>query len=60
MHYLIVDFTMPDPYGKVIWSESIYHASPFSFLSEAEAVRNLVPDATGVHQLGDKWYVVKE
>jgi hypothetical protein len=60
MQYLNFDLTRPERYGKFTWSESIWQASAFSFLSEAEAVRNLVPDATGVHQLGDKWYVIKE
>jgi hypothetical protein len=60
MHYLILDSSMPEPYGKFIWSTIIGNATPFSSLAEADAARELVRGATGVTELDGKWYVVKE
>jgi hypothetical protein len=60
MQYLIVDSTMPEPYGKFIWSESIGHATPFFSRVEADSVKKLVQDATGLAELDGNWYVVKE
>jgi hypothetical protein len=60
MHYLIIDSTMPEPYGKFIWSPRMESATPFSSLGDANAVRSAVPDATGVIEAGGAWYVVKD
>jgi hypothetical protein len=47
-------------YGKFVWSPKIENATPFSTLEEADAKKRAVPDATGVIEFNDKWYVVKE
>ncbi len=60
MTYLIVDLTMPNPYGKYIWSPSVPHATSFSTSQDAEAAIRAVPDATGVAEEDGRWYVVKK
>ena len=60
MEYLIVDLSMPEPYGKFIWSPSVGHATPFASSIEADAVKALIPDATDVTDIGGNWYVVKK
>ena len=60
MHYLIAYSSMPEPYGKFVWSPKIENATPFSSSVAAEAKRSTVADATGVIELDSKWYVVKD
>jgi hypothetical protein len=60
MHYLIAYSSMPEPYGKFVWSPKIENATPFSSSVAAEAKRSTVADATGVIEHNGGWYVVKE
>ncbi|MGH9739982.1 MAG: hypothetical protein ACRD4X_15550 [Candidatus Acidiferrales bacterium] len=60
MQYLIVDYGMPKPYGKFIWSPKIEGATSFSSSDEADSCKNSVPDATGVIATGGKWCVIKD
>jgi hypothetical protein len=60
MHYLIAYSSMPEPYGKFVWTPNIENATPFSSSVAAEAKRSTVADATGVIEHNGGWYVVKE
>jgi hypothetical protein len=60
MQYLIVDSTMPEPYGKFIWSPRIENATWFSSLNDADAARSAVPGATGMMYAKGNWYVIRE
>ena len=60
MKYLIVDPTMPKPYGKYIWSPRIENATSFPTQESAGRCQAEVPGARGVIASGGKWYVVKK
>jgi hypothetical protein len=61
VHYIKLDQTMPDPYGKAIWVPLIQAATPFDTKESAEGVRRLVSNASGViyDDKEECWYVVK-
>jgi hypothetical protein len=64
MEYLSVDFGKPkplaEPYGKTFWSPHPEQATPFGSQGEADTWKKSTPDATGVTEFYDRWYVVKE
>jgi hypothetical protein len=64
MEYLSVDLgkrkPLAEPYGKTFWSPSPEQATPFGSQGEADAWKKAASDATGVTEINDRWYVVKE
>ena len=64
MEYLSVDVSklkpLAEPYGKTFWSPSPEQATPFGSQGEADAWKKATSDATGVTEINDRWYVVKE
>jgi len=64
MEYLTVDLgrgkPRSEPYGKTFWSPSPEQATPFGSQGEADAWKRATSDATGVTEVNEKWYVVKE
>jgi hypothetical protein len=60
MHYLIAYSSMPEPYGKFVWSPNIENATPFPSSVAAEAKRSTVADAMAVIEHDGRWYIVKE
>jgi hypothetical protein len=64
MEYLTVDLGKAKPlsesYGKTFWSPSPEQATQFGSQGEADARKKATSDATGVTEINDRWYVVKE
>ena len=59
MEYLIVDFGVPKPNEKSIWSPRIENATSFSCVNDADARKDAVEEATDIIRVNNKWYVVR-
>jgi hypothetical protein len=60
LHYLEIDLSMPDAFGKALWLPSMQAATPFQTKTEAQRVKNMTPNASGVIQgLDGFFYVTK-
>jgi hypothetical protein len=59
MHYLKIDLSMQDAFGKALWLPSVRDATPFNTNIEAQGVRNMMPGASGVIGLNESFYVTK-
>jgi hypothetical protein len=59
MHYLKIDLSMQDAFGKAQWLPSVRDATPFKTNVEAQGVKNMMPGASGVIGLNESFYVTK-
>lgn len=59
MHYLKIDLSIPDAFGKAVWLHSVRDATPFETNVEAQSVKNMMPGASGVIGLDESFYVTK-
>ena len=60
VHYLVLNLESLARDNRFAWSRDTKDAAHFSSTEEAEAVQGLVHDATGIVQIGGKWFVIKE
>jgi hypothetical protein len=58
-HYLKIDLGENDAFGKAQWLSSVRGATPFETNVEALGVRSMMPGASGVIGVNERYYVIK-
>ena len=58
-HYLKIDLGERDAFGKAQWLSSMHGATPFETNVEALGVKNMMPGASGVIGVNQRFYVIR-
>ena len=58
-HYLKIDLGENDAFSKAQWLPSVHGATPFETNVEALGVKSMMPDASGVIGVNERFYVIK-
>jgi len=60
VQYLALDLSSLACHNRFQWFNDASEARRFPSAADAEAVKRMTPGATGVLQVGDRWFVVRE
>jgi hypothetical protein len=58
IQYLKIDLSMPDSFGKALWLPSLHDATSFKTKAEAQSVKNMMPNSSGVFEAGNGLFYV--
>ena len=58
-HYLKIDLGEHDAFGKAQWLSSVRGATPFETNVDALSVKSMMPGASGVIGVNERFYVIK-